>query len=424
MPSKICHDLSVTVSITALGAKGDGIGKEDGGDIFVPFALPGETVRVGFVGSEAHLDEIITSSPERCAPFCHLFTQCGGCAVQHMSESLNQRWKLATLKHFLERETIPAPNPVFIDATGQGRRRVTLHVREYEGRFRAGFMASRTHALVPVECCPVLVPALQEKAPFVAGQFGSICGQPLDVLVTATESGLDVDVRGLKPLGEVKKHQLVQCAASLDLARLSLHSIPLITLRQPVILMGGIPVAVPAGTFLQATEAGETVMADHVLAGCQEQPRKASHIADTFAGCGPFSLRLAASPTLRARIHAIEYEKDAIDSLAQAARSHKGLKPVTCEQRDLFRRPLLVQELNQFDTVILNPPRAGAQSQVRMLAASKVSQVLSLSCNPATFARDAAILVKGGYRLETLILIDQFRASPHFEVFGRFQRGF
>lgn len=405
------------VTIERLGAKADGIATTSEGPVFVPYALPGETVEIERDGSRARLVRLMEASPERETPFCPYFGECGGCATQHMRHGFYQSWKRDTLAHTLHQARIDAPLDPMIDAHGDGRRRVTLHVRFPDRAMHVGYMAARSHHVVEVDHCPIAVPALQRRAPQVARAIGEhlkSARKPLDIQITATQSGLDVDIRGHGPVKDKDRFSLIELAATLDLARLSLHGDVIVERRPPAIVMGRASVVPPPGSFLQATQCGEETLAGLAVAACHGAKR----VADLFSGCGPFALRLAE----RAEIHAVESDKGSVASLDKAARGTPGLRRVTVEARDLFRRPLLTLELNAFDAVMIDPPRAGAEAQARQIAASKVPLVVSVSCDAATFARDAAILMGGGYALERVVPVDQFKHSPHLEVVGILRR--
>jgi len=239
-------------------------------------------------------------------------------------------------------------------------------------------------------------------------------GKPLDIQVTATDAGLDVDVRGSGPLPPTLVARLAQVAEEHRLARLTRHGELLAQRAVPTVHMGRASVALPPGAFLQATAAGEAAIADFILA----HTREARRVADLFAGVGPFALRLAE----RAIVLAVDGDEAAVTALSRAAAAAPGLKPVTTERRDLFRRPFLARELERFDAVVFDPPRQGAEAQARELAGSAVPLVIAVSCNPTTFARDAKILVDGGYRLAAVVPIDQFRYSAHVEIAARLER--
>lgn len=409
--------MNETLTIARLGQRGDGIAETPEGQVFVPYALPGETVRAVRDGERAQLVEIIAPADSRIAAICPLFTRCGGCAAQHMAPAFYRDWKRQQVVTALARAGIEAPVAEIVDAHGAGRRRVTFHARFENGAMLVGFMAARTHDLIAVEACPVLAPGL-ERAPAVAQMLANrmaSSNKPLGLQITASEAGLDVDIRGHGPAGDKLRLALTQVAERLDLARLAMHGEVIVERRPPLQRMGKAYVAPAPGGFLQATAEGEERLAALVTAAIP----KAKRVADLFAGCGPFSFRLAE----RCQVHAVEGENPAVQALVRAVGMTQGLKPIAAEQRDLFRRPLLEHELNAFDAVVLDPPRAGAEAQVRRMAASKLATVVYVSCDVGSFARDAALLIAGGYALESVTPVDQFRYSAHIELVGVFRRG-
>jgi 23S rRNA (uracil1939-C5)-methyltransferase len=407
------------LAIERIGAKGEGICQQ----VHVPFALPGERILAAVDGERGELIELQAASPDRVVPFCPYFTRCGGCATQHMGEAPYRPWKRALVVEALGRAGLNPHVAELVDAHGEGRRRATFHAKResrpnQKNDWLLGFMAARSHEIVAIDHCPILVPALA-KAPQVALALARRLGgdKPLDIQVTASLAGLDVDIRGHGPLNDLgRRLAMVAEAERLDLARLSLHGEILVERRAPVIRMGMAQMNPPPGGFLQATDAGEEALAALVLAA---MPAKAKRVADLFSGCGPFALRLAE----RANVVAIDSDRPAIAALQRALRFAQGLKQVSAEARDLFRRPMLRQELDGFGMVVLDPPRAGAEAQVRELSASTVPHIAYASCNAASFARDAAILVAGGYALEAVTPVDQFRYSAHVELVGTFRRG-
>jgi 23S rRNA (uracil1939-C5)-methyltransferase len=279
-----------------------------------------------------------------------------------------------------------------------------------------GFAALRAHHVVAIDRCPILAPGLEgaiETAWAIAEILGSE-GKPLDIQVTASDAGLDVDVRGSGPLTAARMGELARVAERRRLARLTRHGEIVAQRAAPTVKMGRAEVALPPGAFLQATAAGEAALARLVDADCGG----AKTVADLFAGIGPFVLRLAE----RARVTAADNDADAVAALARAAAGTQGLKPIEAIERDLFRRPFAPAELKRFDAVVFDPPRQGAEAQARMLAASAVPTVVAVSCNPATFARDARILVDGGYRLMRVTPVDQFLYSAHVELVARFSK--
>ena len=268
----------------------------------------------------------------------------------------------------------------------------------------------------PIDRCPILDPGLDGalEAGWAVAEPLIKMGKPLDIQITATNSGLDVDVRGSGPLSTALITKLSAIAQKHRLARLTRHGELVLMRTPPVIAIGKAQVTLPPGSFLQATVAGEETLAALVAEHC----KRAKHIADLFCGVGPFALRLAA----KSKIAAFDSDAGAVAALQKAATSTSGLKPVKAETRDLFRRPLMPIELRDYDTVVFDPPRQGAQAQVTQLAASKVPVVVAVSCNVATFARDAKILIDGGYKIEGVTPVDQFRHTPHVELVARFSR--
>ena len=403
-----------TVAIRELGARGDGIAE---GGILVPYALPGERVAIRPEGRRAELLGIEQASADRVEPFCPYYMRCGGCRTQHLARPAELAWKRGLVAQALSQAghaVDPAPT---VDAHGAGRRRITLHVREIDDRAEAGLMAARSHALVPINHCPITVPALH-AAPEIARRLAAPLGhgrKPLDVAVTATDQGLDVDLRGHGPVSGGVSAALVRIAGALGLARLSLHGERLMEAEPVSVTAGHIRLYPAPGGFLQATAAGQAVLTELTLAALGPRVRRA---ADLFAGCGPLTLAMARI----AAVHAVEADAAALAGLDRSARAATGLRPITSERRDLFRRPLLPIELDVFEAVVFDPPRAGADAQVRQLAASRVPLVVGIACDAGTFARDAATLVAGGYRLEAVTPVDQFRHAGHVEMAGIFRR--
>lgn len=405
-----------TLEISAFGRRGEGLAHHGGATIAVPFALPGETIVARIADGRGEIETILASSPARITPFCPAFARCGGCLTQHWAQAPYAAWKRGLVVEALARVGLEAEVMPLLAAHGRGRRRATLHVRYSDGGAEAGFMALRSHALVPITHCPVLVPELAE-APAVARALGTRLrglGKPLDVVVTASETGLDVDLRGCGRLAESLRLVLVKAAEALDLARLSVHGERILERRAPRLTLSGLPVALPPGGFLQATEAGETAMVEAVTAACAG----AKSIADLFCGIGPFSLALSRI----SKVAAFDSDAPALAALDRALRLPSGRKPVRVTRRDLFRRPLLPAELAAFDTVVMDPPRAGAEAQAQALAASRVSRIISIACDVQSFARDCRILTDGGYHLGTVQPIDQFVHSAHVELIATLTR--
>ncbi len=407
--------------IDRVGHRGDGIAVAGAREVFIPYALAGETVEADDIPGHPdrrHLARVIAPSAERIDPLCPHFTVCGGCAIQHWRADAYRAWKRGVVAEALAQAGINCELGELIDAHGEGRRRVVLHARTAaHDILKVGFAAQGTRDIVAVDRCPILAPGLQGsiEAAWAIAEALHAGGKPLDIQFTATGNGLDVDVRGSGPLDANATAALARIAAQHRLARLTRHGEIVAQLKPPVIDIGPAQVTLPPGSFLQATRAGEDALAVHVVSLCG----KAKRVADLFCGVGPFTLRLAQT----ARVEAFDTEAGAIEALRKAAQMTKGLKPVKADARDLFRRPLLPQELNEFDAVVFDPPRQGALAQVQQLAKSRALLVVGVSCNVATFARDAKILIDGGYKIGRITPIDQFRHTPHVELVAEFRRG-
>jgi 23S rRNA (uracil1939-C5)-methyltransferase len=281
---------------------------------------------------------------------------------------------------------------------------------------RVGFAALHAHRIIPIDRCPILAPGLAGviDAAWAIAEGLKPAAKPLDIQATATDAGIDVDVRGSGPLAPPLILALARVAETHKLARITRHG-ELVTQRAvPTVQMGRATVALPPGAFVQATARGEETLGRLVL----EHAGSAKAAADLFAGVGPFALRLAE----RARVLAADSDAGAIDALRRADAATSGLKPIVAVERDLFRRPFVAQELAGVDAVVFDPPRQGAEAQARELAKSRVPVVVAVSCNPATFARDAKLLIEGGYRLGEVTPVDQFRYSAHVEIVARLAR--
>jgi 23S rRNA (uracil1939-C5)-methyltransferase len=406
------------LSIVRLGHRGDGIA-DTAEPIYVPYTLPGETVEVeDWPGhpDRRQLLRVEAASADRIATICPHFGVCGGCAVQHWAWDRYRAWKRNLVVSALETAGLTTAVDDLIDAHGDGRRRAVFHARRgTHAILSVGFAAALAHHIVPIDRCPILAPALDGAlaAAWAIAQALEATNKPLDIAATATDNGLDIDVRGSGPLTADIGLALAPIAERHRLVRLTRHGELVAQRAAPAIRIGRASLHLPPGAFLQATVEGEAALARHVVAHLGA----AKTVADLFCGIGPFALRIAEF----ARVIAVDSDEDAIAALAKAART-PGLRPIEAKARDLFRRPLVAPELRGMDAVAFDPPRQGAQAQARELAKSAVPLIVAVSCNAATFARDAKILVEGGYRLTNITPIDQFRYSPHVEIVARFQR--
>jgi 23S rRNA (uracil1939-C5)-methyltransferase len=386
----------------------------------VPYALAGEAVEVEpFPGhaDRRRLLRVLEPSTERITPFCPHFTVCGGCAIQHWSTDAYHAWKRGIVVETLRLAGIACEVGELEDAHGTGRRRIVVHARKSQrGILKVGFAASASREVVPIDRCPILSPELDGAlvAAEAIAETLAAASKPLDIQFTATDNGLDVDVRGSGPIDARTTAALAKLATQHRLARLTRHGEIVAQLQPPSVKIGPAQVMLPPGSFLQATLAGEEALAALVVALCGKSKR----VADLFCGVGPFALRLA----LTARVDAYDQEAGAIDALRKASQMTQGLRPVKAEARDLFRRPLLPQELNDFDAAVFDPPRQGALAQSQQLAKSRVPLIVAVSCNVATFARDAKTLIDGGYTLGRVTPVDQFRHTPHVELVAAFRK--
>jgi 23S rRNA (uracil1939-C5)-methyltransferase len=408
------------LTIDHVGHFGDGVALSNGASIYVPYALGGETVEVLPVPGHPDrrtLAHVIAPSPERIDPFCPHFGTCGGCAIQHWQDDAYRNWKRRLVIDTLRHAGIDGEVDDLIDAHGAGRRRMTLHARlSAQGILRVGFAAAGRREIIAIDHCPILDPAMHgalEAANAIAERLASV-KKPLDIQITAAANGLDVDVRGTGPLDTAMLAALSALAETHDLARLTRHGELVIQRRPPVIEIGKARLTLPPGSFMQPTALGEETLAALAIT----RAKGAKHVADLFCGFGPFALRLAQT----VKVSAFDSDAAAIAALQQAVKLAQGLKPLAATARDLFRRPLVAQELRDYDCVVFDPPRQGAQAQSQQLAASRIARVVAISCNVATFARDARILIDAGFRLDTVTPVDQFRHTPHVEIVARFRR--
>jgi 23S rRNA (uracil1939-C5)-methyltransferase len=408
------------LNIARLGWRGDGIAETPGGPVYVSYTLPGEVVEVEpWPGhpDRRRLVRVESASAARIAAICPHFGACGGCALQHWSPEAYREWKRATVIATLVQAGLEAPVDALIDAHGEGRRRAVFHARRgVHDVLEVGFAAPRAHHVVAIDRCPVLAPGLAGalEAAWAIAEVLDKTRKPLDIQATATEEGLDIDIRGSGPLRPAQSAALARLAERHRLARLTRHGELVAQRAIPTVTMGRARVALPPGGFLQATAAGEAALAGLVVEHCGS----AAEVLELFAGIGPFALRLAE----RARVTAADSDEAAFEALRRAAQTTPRLKPVDARTRDLYRRPFVGAELKSFEAVVFDPPRQGAEKQARELAASAVPIVVAVSCNIATLARDARILADGGYRLARVTPIDQFRYSPHVELVAKFQR--
>jgi 23S rRNA (uracil1939-C5)-methyltransferase len=400
-----------THRILRLGARGDGVAE---GPLFAPRTLPGEEVSGTPDGTRLTDIRILAPSPDRVRAPCRHFAQCGGCQLQHASDPFVAGWKADQVRAALHGHGIEAEMLPVLTSPPASRRRAVLAARRTKSGALAGFHARASDQVVEVPECHLLhldlMPALDAARDLA--RTGASRKGALDVAATLSCAGLDIAVRGGKPLDGPLRLALAALSERHDLARLAWEDETVLTRRAPVQEFGGVPVVPPPGAFLQATAEGESALVAEVLALLDGARR----VADLFAGCGTFTFPLARG----AAVHAVEGAPDMVAALDHAARHAQGLRPVTHAVRDLFRQPLDAAALAGFDAAVIDPPRAGAEAQIAELARAGVPRIAHVSCNPATFARDAAHLLASGYRMGPVRVVDQFRWSAHVELVAGF----
>lgn len=408
-----------------MGSRGDGIAEHDGEPIFLPFTVPGDRVRAQLGacrggGREGRVVERLASGSGRAEPPCRHFGYCGGCALQHLDQASYRTFKLGVLRTALKRVGIDPGLVQPLQVVPPVRRRAQLGLirpRASHLPARVGFRERFRHELVDLRECPVLEPGLLgivREFRLVAGDLVPP-GGTAEVTLTRSDSGVDLLLEAAERPGLTALEALAEFAENCDVARIVWRSPSeeiLVVERRPVrVVLSGVAVPFPPGGFLQASAAAEAILVDEVLAGIG--PHRP--VLDLYAGLGAFAFALARE----GRVHAVEGDERAATALAHAA---VGRADVTVERRDLARNALPPQALAAYAAAVFDPPRAGALQQAAALAVSTLAAVVAVSCNPATFARDAARLMAGGFRLEKVVPVDQFVWTPHLELAAVFRR--
>ncbi len=423
----------VEAVIDSLGARGDGVARLGADPLFVPGTLPGELVRVRVEGKRADgmfgaLDELLSASSARIAPVCPHFGTCGGCALQHAAAEVYGAWKEGLLQEALARQGLADPplKPLIRILPGT-RRRASFAFRKGPGGMRLGFNARASHEVVDIQSCAVLDLKLAALLPPLRALLGEILPQGAegDAFLQDSDTGLDLLIAAEAPnrkgLDLFLRERLAAFATSSHLARLSWRqpdervAEPVAALRTPMVNLGPATVELPPGAFLQPSREGEAALVRLVL----EAVGNAGPVADLFAGLGSFALPLAQAGLA---VHAVEGDGPAVAALKRAA-ERACLTRLSTEERDLVRRPLSTKELEGFNTVVFDPPRAGAKEQAAEIAQTKGPAIaVAVSCNPATLARDLKIFVNAGWRLDSITPVDQFSWSPHLEAVAVLKR--
>jgi 23S rRNA (uracil1939-C5)-methyltransferase len=426
-------DTDIELTIDALGARGDGIAAFEGERVIVPLAVPGDRLKLRLARDKegrltGRVRRILEPGPARAAPPCPHFGDrpaggCGGCALQHLEAETYRGWKLKQLETALARQEIPTDTigPIAVSPPGS-RRRADLSASRKKDGVILGFNARGSHRVVDLRECTVLRPSLVALFQPLRELLAPLMkpGDSAEARLAATDSGADLVLVTTIEMGAGARERVADFATRHDVARVARGhpkrpGFEVLVERRPVrAMMGGVAVPLPPGAFLQATAEGEAALSGFVA----EAAAGARRVADLYSGVGTFAFPLAKAG---ARVHAIDSGKAEIAAIEAAARA--ALLPgVTAEQRDLDLRPLDPGAFTAFDAVVFDPPRAGAPAQAEGIAASKVPRVIAVSCNPGTFARDAKLLMEGGYRLARLRPVDQFLWSTHLELAALFLR--
>lgn len=412
----------VSFRVERMGAQGDGVVAGPAGrPAFAPLTLPGEIIEAEAPSEWLEDIAVVTPSADRVEPPCPHFGVCGGCSLQHWAMAPYTAWKVDLLRQALAREHIETDILPAVTVPPGSRRRVALHARRVGREIVLGFKGRRSWTVTPIETCIIADPRIVAALPGLRAVAKPFLEHPKSapiLHVTLTATGLDVDVTGVEAKGgglsADARVRAAGAAQAMDLARLTLAGETLYGARQPVVRFGPAAVVLPPGGFLQAVEAAERAMAAAVVQAVAGAPR----VADLFCGAGTFTFPLAA----HSAVTALDSAPAAIAALSAARGATPGLKAVTAEVRDLFRRPLPAAEMKKLDAVVFDPPRAGAFEQAGEIARSGVGLAVAVSCNPQTFARDAGVLIANGFQLESVLPVDQFLWSAHLELVGVFRR--
>jgi 23S rRNA (uracil1939-C5)-methyltransferase len=348
---------------------------------------------------------------------CRHFGVCGGCSFQDLPDDAYRALKRSFVVDALAQnglESIEVDSVV--EVPPHTRRRAVFKAAKRAGDVQIGFHAAQSHAIVDMRECLVITPNLFALVGAMRALFATLLndGEDIEVHATDSDTGSEIAMRWSRKLTPAISAQLAGWAQENKVARVTLNGNIASEFATPTMQFGKAHVTLPPESFLQPTREGEAALREKILAGV----KNAKAVADLFAGCGTFTFPLAE----KAKVHAVELDKPALAAIAAAARVTQGLKPITTEARDLFKIPLSGDELKPFDAVVLDPPRAGALAQARALATSKVRRIAYVSCGAETFARDARVLVDGGYKLGAVTPVDQFLWSSHIELVAVFAR--
>ena len=402
--------------VDRLGQLGDGIIDTPNGEIFAPFTLPGEHIEGNVENGRVNSPKIIKPVSDRIKPACKHFKSCGGCSLQHASDTVISDWKIRKTQDALSQVNLHPEFRPIINSKAGSRRRATFAAKRTKKGALVGFHGRASDVIIKISECPISDPILLSGMPAFS-QFailGSSRKAILRISATVSENGLDVKIDNGKKLSATEISKFAQICNQFKILRLMWNDDVIAQSNPPSQKMGLADVIPPSGAFLQATKSGEAALIKTVL----EIIGPSKRVVDLFAGCGTFALPISSKAT----VHALEGDVNMIAALDSGWRAAGGLHDIKSETRDLFRRPLMPDEFKKIDAIVIDPPRAGAVSQVVEIAKANVGRIAFVSCNPATFARDASILCNNGYNLDWVQVIDQFLWNPHIELVAQFTK--
>ena len=418
--------MSLKVTIEELGGRGDGIVKAEKGPIYVPFSVPGDVVDLDIQGRKGSINRFYEKSSHRVEPPCQYFMRCGGCAVQHIEDKYYRHWKTDLIRTALKNQDLTDIQFAELQVSSiNSRRRTSFHALGLGARkIKLGYAQKGSHNLIDINMCSIIVPEIEQFIDplrvFLTGYLKQ--KQKMTIAVTASDNGLDVILNGAGEPDLDLRMKAATFAEKNDLARISWLDTKikksyfelLAERKKPFVTFNGRRVYYPIGSFLQATKEGQDILIKNMLEslpGCKK-------ILDLFSGCGTFSVAAASE----CHVHAVENNQDMLNALKSSVNMMSGIKNLTTEVRDLFFRPLLPHELNEFDAAIIDPPRAGAHNQISEIIKSDLQKLVMISCNPVTFAKDSRRLVEAGFTMGIVTPVDQFLFSSHLEIITVFTR--
>jgi 23S rRNA (uracil1939-C5)-methyltransferase len=414
------------LTINEIGGRGNGLATVNGKTVYIPFAAPGDVADVKLNGSKGRLRHIHEKSPHRISAVCEHYTRCGGCNLQHINEEYYREWKEGLIKTALENQGINdiEIEPLIISPIGSRRRTTLQAIGRGDGKIVLGYSEKGSHNLIDLNRCPILMPVLENLIKPLQVLLSGLLKKKdqMSVSLTAGDNGVDLVLKGKGEISLDLRMDLAEFADKNDLARISWFNTKLkhpehellAERKKPYVTFEGNKVFFPEGSFLQATPQGQNALIKAMLAGTEGAKR----VVDLFSGCGTFSIAAAR----HANVHAVENNEDMLSALKNSANQMTNIKMVTTELRDLFLRPLLPHELNQYDVAIIDPPRAGAKHQMTEILNSDIKKLVMISCNPLTFARDVQDLVNAGFMMGAVTPVDQFLYSSHLEIVSVFTR--